>query len=138
MRLVERQRIARDTVAFWFDTHGATFEFRAGQHADFAFSHPFTSSEMHNSRTVSLAGSPLDKRPANPTSQKLLRPHDYFLWLNRVASDQLRNLLRLLIGNIVSKIGQHLDPDVFPTVGSQHIFQAGHYLSKAAVPSGQN
>src|SRR6266550_4735581 len=33
MTLVDRQRIARDTMAFWFDTNGASFEFRAGQHA---------------------------------------------------------------------------------------------------------
>jgi len=29
MTLVDRQRIARDTMAFWFDTNGASFEFRA-------------------------------------------------------------------------------------------------------------
>jgi ferredoxin-NADP reductase len=45
MTLVNRQRIARDTMAFWFDTNGANFEFRAGQHADFAFTHPCEGSE---------------------------------------------------------------------------------------------
>ncbi len=63
MTLVDRQRIARDTMTFWFDTNGANFEFRAGQHADFAFTHPCTGSESDNSRTFSLACSPLDKRP---------------------------------------------------------------------------
>jgi ferredoxin-NADP reductase len=63
MRLVDRQRIAKDTMAFWFDTNGANFEFRAGQHADFAFSHPAAGSEIDNFRTFSLASSPLDKRP---------------------------------------------------------------------------
>jgi ferredoxin-NADP reductase len=58
MTLVDRQTIARDTMAFWFDTNGARYEFRAGQHADFVFG-----SESDNSRTFSLASSPLDKEP---------------------------------------------------------------------------
>src|ERR1700676_80170 len=58
MTLVDRQRIARDTMAFWFDTNGASFGFRAGQHADFV-----SGSESDNSRTFSLASSPLDKEP---------------------------------------------------------------------------
>jgi ferredoxin-NADP reductase len=58
MTLMDRQRIARDTMAFWFDANGAGYEFRAGQHADFVFG-----SESDNSRTFSLAGSPLDKEP---------------------------------------------------------------------------
>jgi ferredoxin-NADP reductase len=35
MTLVDRQRVARDTMAFWLDAKGTGFEFRAGQHADF-------------------------------------------------------------------------------------------------------
>jgi hypothetical protein len=35
MTLMDRQKIARDTMAFWFDTNSADYEFRAGQHADF-------------------------------------------------------------------------------------------------------
>jgi ferredoxin-NADP reductase len=58
MTLTDRQRIARDTMAFWFDANGARYEFRAGQHADFVFGN-----ESDNSRTFSLAGSPLDKEP---------------------------------------------------------------------------
>src|ERR1700726_2740061 len=58
MTLMDRQRIARDTMAFWFDTNGSRYEFRAGQHADFVFG-----SESDNSRTFSLASSPLDKEP---------------------------------------------------------------------------
>src|SRR6201987_1157816 len=61
MTLVDRQRIARDTMAFWFDTNGANFEFRAGQHADFVATHPCMGSD--NSRTFSLASSPTDKQP---------------------------------------------------------------------------
>jgi ferredoxin-NADP reductase len=63
MTLVDRQRIARDTMAFWFDTNGASFAFRAGQHADFVFAHPSAESERDNSRTFSLANSPRDKEP---------------------------------------------------------------------------
>jgi len=63
MTLVDRQRIARDTMAFWFDTNDASFEFRAGQHADFVFSGSRTGIENDNSRTFSLANSPHDNRP---------------------------------------------------------------------------
>ena len=58
MTLMDRQRIARDTMAFWFDPNGASFGFRAGQHADFVFGN-----ESDNSRTFSLASSPRDKEP---------------------------------------------------------------------------
>jgi ferredoxin-NADP reductase len=63
MSLVDRQRIARDTMAFWFDTNGARYEFRAGQHADFIATHRYMGSESDNSRTFSLASSPHDKDP---------------------------------------------------------------------------
>jgi hypothetical protein len=48
MTLMDRQRIARDTMAFWFDTNGARYEFRAGQHADFASTHTCAGSESDN------------------------------------------------------------------------------------------
>jgi len=63
MTLVDRQRIARDTMAFWLDTNGASFGFRAGQHADFMFMRPCMEGENDNSRTFSIASSPHDKRP---------------------------------------------------------------------------
>lgn len=63
MTLVDRERIARDTMAFWFDANGSSFGFRAGQHADFVFTDPGMGSESDNSRTFSLASSPRDKRP---------------------------------------------------------------------------
>jgi ferredoxin-NADP reductase len=63
MTLVDRQRIARETMAFWFDTNGASFGFRAGQHADFVFTRAQMEGESDNSRTFSLASSPYDKRP---------------------------------------------------------------------------
>lgn len=61
MTLMDRQRIARDTMAFWFDTNGSTYEFRAGQNADFTIVHPFIRDEGGDSRTLSLASSPHDK-----------------------------------------------------------------------------
>jgi ferredoxin-NADP reductase len=61
MTLMDRQRIARDTMAFWFDTNGTSYEFRAGQHADFVFMDPSIGDEGDNSRTLSLANSPQDK-----------------------------------------------------------------------------
>ena len=64
MTLVDRQRVARNTMAFWFDTNGAQYEFRAGQHADFTFGQPFVNCEGDNSRTFSLANSPHDRRLA--------------------------------------------------------------------------
>jgi len=63
MTLVDRQRVARDTMAFWFDANGTSFEFRAGQHADFGFTHPSVGNESDNSRTFSLASSPQEKGP---------------------------------------------------------------------------
>ena len=63
MTLVDRERIARDTMAFWFHKTGAGLEFRAGQHADFAFVRPYLGIEGDYSRTFSIASSPHDKDP---------------------------------------------------------------------------
>jgi ferredoxin-NADP reductase len=63
MTLVDKQRIARDTMAFWFDANDASFEFRPGQHADFIFAHPDTGGKIEGSRTFSFASSPHDKGP---------------------------------------------------------------------------
>lgn len=64
MTLMDRQRVARNTIAFWFDTNGAHYEFRAGQHADFTFWQPLVNCEGDISRTFSLANSPHDRRLA--------------------------------------------------------------------------
>jgi len=48
-------------MTFWFDTNGSDYDFRAGQHADFAFLHPSVGDESDNLRTFSLANSPNDK-----------------------------------------------------------------------------
>jgi len=60
MSLVDRQRIARDTMAFSFNTIETRYEFRAGQHADFVFEAPSPESAGDNSRTFSFANSPND------------------------------------------------------------------------------
>jgi len=62
MTLVDRQRVARETMAFWFDA-GTNFEFRAGQHADFVFTQPCVGIASDNSRTFSLASPPQEKGP---------------------------------------------------------------------------
>ena len=59
--LMQGQRIARDTMALWFDTNGASYQFRPGQHAEFSFLHPSPEQKGDNSRTFSLANSPQDK-----------------------------------------------------------------------------
>ena len=61
--LVDQRILAKDTIAFWFDTNGASFEFRAGQHADFVFAHPSIGHQSDNSRTFSFASSPRHKGP---------------------------------------------------------------------------
>jgi ferredoxin-NADP reductase len=61
MTLVDRQRIARDTMAFWFDASDTSFGFRPGQHADFIFAQPDTGGRIDGSRTFSFASSPHDK-----------------------------------------------------------------------------
>lgn len=61
MTLVDRREIARRTMAFSLDTNGAQYEFRAGQHADFAFLNPSEGDAADNSRTFSLASPPNDK-----------------------------------------------------------------------------
>jgi Flavodoxin reductases (ferredoxin-NADPH reductases) family 1 len=63
MTLVDRQRIARDTMAFWFDTNGASFEFQAGQHADFIPTRPFPGADGGSSVTLSIANPPQRKSP---------------------------------------------------------------------------
>jgi hypothetical protein len=49
MSLMDRQRMARDTMAFWFNTSETWYEFRVGQHADFVFIDPSPESAGDNS-----------------------------------------------------------------------------------------
>jgi hypothetical protein len=42
--LMDRERIARDTMAFWLLTDGCQYEFRAGQNADFVLANPLVGS----------------------------------------------------------------------------------------------
>jgi ferredoxin-NADP reductase len=63
MILVDRHRIARDTMGFWSDTNGANFRFRAGQARRSYLRAPVHGGGGDNARTFSLASSPLDDRP---------------------------------------------------------------------------
>lgn len=63
MTLADQQRIARDTMAFWFDKNGSSFPLRPGQHADFVFSHSCIGSESDHSRTLSIANASEEKEP---------------------------------------------------------------------------
>jgi ferredoxin-NADP reductase len=62
MTLVDRQKIALDTMAFWFELDDGHFEFRAGQHVDLVFAHAKQGCENDNFRTFSLASSPQEKK----------------------------------------------------------------------------
>jgi ferredoxin-NADP reductase len=62
MTLVDRQQIASDTMAFWFEPDDGYFEFRAGQHVDLVFAHPHQGNENDNFRTFSLASAPQGKK----------------------------------------------------------------------------
>jgi ferredoxin-NADP reductase len=62
MTLVDRQLIATDTMAFWFEPNDGYFEFRAGQHVDLVFAHPRQGGENDNFRTFSLASCPQEKK----------------------------------------------------------------------------
>jgi ferredoxin-NADP reductase len=62
MTLVDRQPVASDTMAFWFEPDDGYFEFRAGQHVDLVFANPQQGTENDNFRTFSLASSPQEKK----------------------------------------------------------------------------
>lgn len=59
--LIKREEIAESTMAFWFDTKEADFNFRAGQHAGFRLVDPPYTDDEGNSRTMSFASSPHHK-----------------------------------------------------------------------------
>src|ERR1700746_2083717 len=61
MTLKDRQRVARNTLAFWFDTNGERYELRAAHHVDFGWQQPSSEQKGDNSRTFSFANSPHDK-----------------------------------------------------------------------------
>lgn len=64
MRLVGRREVAKGTMACWFDPNGAKYEFRAGQHADFAFHNSRQGDkDGDNARTFSLASAPHEPGP---------------------------------------------------------------------------
>src|SRR5712692_5835931 len=58
LTLKERQEVARDTMAFVFDTLGSGYAFKAGQNADFILVDPPETDGQGNARTFSFASSP--------------------------------------------------------------------------------
>ncbi|MBZ5545031.1 MAG: FAD-dependent oxidoreductase [Acidobacteriia bacterium] len=58
LALKERAEIAEGTMAFWFDTSGTDYTFRAGQNADFTLIDPPQTDAEGNTRTFSFASSP--------------------------------------------------------------------------------
>ena len=56
--LKERQEIAPGTMAFWFDTSGSEYRFRAGQNTDFTLIDPPETDAGGNVHTFSFASSP--------------------------------------------------------------------------------
>lgn len=60
MTLVDRQVIGKGTMAFRLSTNGANYEFRAGQHGDFAFLHSSPEQKGDNLRNFSFANCPQD------------------------------------------------------------------------------
>lgn len=61
LALKDRQEVAKDTMAFWFDTLGTGYTFRAGQNADFILVDPPETDGDGNARTFSFASSPNSK-----------------------------------------------------------------------------
>jgi len=58
LALKDRQEVAKDTMAFWFNTVGSGYTFRAGQNAAFILVDPPETDGEGNARTLSLATSP--------------------------------------------------------------------------------
>ncbi len=61
LALKYRQEVAKDTMAFWFDTLGSGYIFRAGQNANFILVDPPETDGGGNARTLSFANSPNSK-----------------------------------------------------------------------------
>ncbi|HLY59174.1 MAG TPA: FAD-dependent oxidoreductase [Terriglobia bacterium] len=59
--LKDREKVAKDTMAFRFDTVGAGYTFRPGQNADFSLVNPPETDDQGNVRTLSFATSPNDR-----------------------------------------------------------------------------
>jgi len=60
-QLIDRQEIAEQTMAFWFDTAGHEFSFEAGQNCDFTLIDPPQTDAEGNKRTFSIASSPSEE-----------------------------------------------------------------------------
>ena len=59
--LRDRREVAEGTMAFWFDSSGSDFTFKAGQNADFILVNPPEPDPEGNARTFSFCSSPNEK-----------------------------------------------------------------------------
>ncbi len=59
--LRDRREVAEGTMAFWFDSSGSDFTFKAGQNADFILINPSEPDPEGNARTFSFCSSPNEK-----------------------------------------------------------------------------
>lgn len=59
--LVKREEVAKETMAFWLNTKGTGFSFKAGQHAGFRLINPPFTDDEGNNRIFSFASSPHQK-----------------------------------------------------------------------------
>lgn len=59
--LKDRKVIADETMAFWFDTKGSNFSFKAGQYANFVLENPPHTDAEGNTRSFSICSSPNQK-----------------------------------------------------------------------------
>ncbi len=81
LALKDRKEVAKDTMAFWFDTAGSGYAFRAGQNADFTLVEGPADAQGH-ARTFSFASSPSHK--------------DAFMVATRMRSTPFKNALKQL------------------------------------------
>ena len=61
LALNDRREVAKDTMAFWFDTLGSGYTFRAGQNAHFILVDPPETDGEGDGRTLSFATSSNDQ-----------------------------------------------------------------------------
>jgi ferredoxin-NADP reductase len=59
--LTDRKEIAKDTMAFYFDTTGTDFKYKAGQHSVFTEINPPETDEEGSTRTFTICSSPHHK-----------------------------------------------------------------------------
>ena len=80
--LKDRREIAEETMAFWFDTAGSNYAFKAGQNADFILIDPGETDAEGNARTLSFCSSPNAKNSIMVATR--MRKTAFKNWLKKV------------------------------------------------------